>query len=135
MEDEIASNSKIRLWYPSPMVIIMNTTLKKDDNDKWIGWEIRSCMTFSVLILLSRIFDIQKDHDAIMALEYWFLRPLLWDICRLYFLLCSFLKKGIDRDMCDYYHIHFYPGVKRKFYGYMEEVRDMKNFKSIHMRN
>ncbi|KAH0708790.1 hypothetical protein KY284_010217 [Solanum tuberosum] len=64
--DDIEFKDKEIVWLP--MVII-----EKDDNDKWIGWHIRSCMTISVLILLSRIINIQNyqhHHCGINVLVF-----------------------------------------------------------------
>ncbi|KAG5572741.1 hypothetical protein H5410_062507 [Solanum commersonii] len=66
-------------------------------------------MKISVLIQLLRIINIQIDSITIVASMYWFLRPLSWDTCILYFSLSSFLRKK-EIKICGYNPIHFYPG-------------------------
>ncbi|KAG5572745.1 hypothetical protein H5410_062511 [Solanum commersonii] len=100
--DDIEFKDKEIVWLP--MVII-----EKNDNDKWIGWDIRSFMTISILIQLSRIINIQNDRITIVASMYWFLWPLSWDTWMLYFSLNSFLRKK-EIKICGYNPIRFYPG-------------------------
>ncbi|KAG5572787.1 hypothetical protein H5410_062553 [Solanum commersonii] len=130
--DDIEFKDKEILWLP--MLIIMKTTIEKDDNDKSIGWDIRSCMTISVLMLLSSIFDIQNDHITIVASMYWFLRPLSWDTWRLYFSLSSFLRKK-EIKICGYSSIRFYPGGNLGFMVTLKKGKESYKFiKLLHKK-
>ncbi|KAG5572744.1 hypothetical protein H5410_062510 [Solanum commersonii] len=100
--DDIEFKDKEIVW-------LLMVIIEKNDNDKWIGWDIRSCMTISILIQLSRIINIQNDRITIVASMYWFLWPLSWDTWMLYFSLNSFLRKK-EIKICGYNPIRFYPG-------------------------
>ncbi|KAG5572740.1 hypothetical protein H5410_062506 [Solanum commersonii] len=116
--DDIEFKDKEIVW-------LLMVIIEKDDNDKLIGWDIRSCMTISVLKQLSRIISIQNDNITIVASMYWFLRPLLWDTLMLYFSLNSFLRKK-EIKICGYNPIHFYPGA---YVGEVYERWDNIKFK------
>ncbi|KAH0708791.1 hypothetical protein KY284_010218 [Solanum tuberosum] len=58
--DDIEFKDKEIVW-------LLMVIIEKDDSEKCIGWVVRSCMTISVLILLSRIINIQNDHITIVA--------------------------------------------------------------------
>ncbi|KAG5572736.1 hypothetical protein H5410_062502 [Solanum commersonii] len=88
--DGIKFKDKKIVW--PPILIIMNTTFEKDDNDKWIGWDIWSCMKIFSSYISFKDFVIQNDHEVIVASGYWFLWPVSWDTRRLYFSLSCFLN-------------------------------------------
>lgn len=72
-----------------------------------LEWEIRSGVAILALMLLSMLFDIHIVHEVMVASYQ------------------HFSVKERDRDAWECIPVHFYPGGKRKLYGYIWKRRQI----------
>ncbi|XP_019257312.1 PREDICTED: protein SUPPRESSOR OF GENE SILENCING 3-like isoform X3 [Nicotiana attenuata] len=111
-----------------PTVIIVNTVLEKDENDKWIGMgnqELRDYFSSYAAVKTARSSYGPQGHRGISVLIF---ETTPVGYMEAVLLSEQFSGKGSDRDAWEHNPDRFYPGGKRKLYGYMAEKRDMDNF-------
>ncbi|XP_075090135.1 protein SUPPRESSOR OF GENE SILENCING 3-like [Nicotiana tabacum] len=111
-----------------PTVIIMNTVLEKDENDKWIGMgnqELHDYFSSYAAVKDARSSYGPQGHRGMSVLIFEANVVGYMEALRL---SEQFSAKGRDRDAWEHNPDLFYPGGKRKLYGYMTEKRDMDNF-------
>ncbi|MCD9643384.1 protein suppressor of gene silencing [Datura stramonium] len=117
---------KLIMW--PPMVIIMNTMLEKDVNDKWIGMgnqELRDYFSSCTTLKAARSSYGPRGHRGISVLIFEATAVGYMDAL---LLNEQFSEQGRGRDAWERNPVHFYPGGIRKLYGYLAEKRDMENF-------
>ncbi|KAK4376529.1 hypothetical protein RND71_002825 [Anisodus tanguticus] len=122
--DGIEVKDKEIVW--PPMVIIMNTALKKDDNDKWIGMGNQElCDYFSSYAAIKNVKHSYgpRGHRGMSVLVF-----EATAVGYMEHLSEQFSEKGRDRDAWECNPVRFIPGGTRKLYGYMAKKRDMDNF-------
>ncbi|KAH7866270.1 hypothetical protein Vadar_017941 [Vaccinium darrowii] len=110
-----------------PMVIIMNTRLEQDENDKWLG------MGNQELLDSFSSYAAVKARHAYGPQGHRGMSVLIFENSAMGFLEAErlhdhFQKQGTDRDAWDRRPVHFYPGGKRQLYGYMAEKQDLDLF-------
>lgn len=123
--DAIEFKDKEIVW--PPMVIIMNTRLDKDENDKWIGMgnqELLECFSSYAAIKARHSYGPQGHRG--MSL-------LIFEASAVGYIEADrlsehFSENGRDRDAWERCPVRFYPGGKRLLYGYMADKRDIDNF-------
>nr|XP_016509673.1 PREDICTED: protein SUPPRESSOR OF GENE SILENCING 3-like isoform X1 [Nicotiana tabacum] len=111
-----------------PTAIIVNTVLEKDENDKWIGMgnqELRDYFSSYAAVKAARSSYGPQGHRGISVLIF---EATPVGYMEAVLLSEQFSEKGSDRDAWEHNPVLFYPGGKRKLYGYMAEKRDMDNF-------
>lgn len=124
--DGVEYEDKEILW--PPMVIIMNTALAKDDNEKRIGMgnqELREYFSSCTLINSVRHSYGPQGHHGISVLIF---EATAMGYIQAQVLCEQFSVKGRDKDAWECNPVRFYPGGIRKLYGYMAEEKDMENF-------
>ncbi|KAG5604498.1 hypothetical protein H5410_025990 [Solanum commersonii] len=124
--DGVEYEDKEILW--PPMVIIMNTALAKDDNEKRIGMgnqELREYFSSCTLINSVRHSYGPQGHRGISVLIF---EATAMGYIQAQVLCEQFSVKGRDKDAWERNPVRFYPGGIRKLYGYMAEEKDMENF-------
>ncbi|XP_068652306.1 protein SUPPRESSOR OF GENE SILENCING 3 homolog [Aristolochia californica] len=110
-----------------PMVIIRNTLLEKDENEKWIGMGN------------SELLDYFGLHQAVRARHSYGpqghrgITVLLFEASAVGYheaehLHKQFQEQGTDRDAWENRRVLFYPGGKRQLYGYMARKEDLDHF-------
>ncbi|KZV31938.1 protein SUPPRESSOR OF protein 3 [Dorcoceras hygrometricum] len=116
---------KLIVW--PPMVVIMNTRLEKDDNDKWLGMGNQELLDYfgSYSALKARHSYGPQGHRG-MSL-------LIFESSAVGFMEAERLAKHFednnkDRLAWEKNRVPFYPGGKRQLYGYMAEEQDLDNF-------
>ncbi|CAI9108839.1 OLC1v1008537C1 [Oldenlandia corymbosa var. corymbosa] len=110
-----------------PMVVIMNTRLDKDENDKWIGMGNQELLDYfsSFAALKARHSYGPQGHRGISLLIFESSAVGYLEAER----LCKhFEDESRDRDAWERNRAPFYPGGKRQLYGYMAEKRDIDSF-------
>ncbi|KAM0017701.1 putative XS domain, protein SUPPRESSOR OF GENE SILENCING 3 [Helianthus debilis subsp. tardiflorus] len=110
-----------------PMVVIMNTQLEQDDNDKWLGMGNQELLDYfgSYEAVRARHSYGPKGHRGMSVLIFESSAVGYTEAERL---SKHFEDEGTDRDAWDRRPVLFYPGGKRKLYGYMATKRDMDIF-------
>ncbi|KAK9078487.1 hypothetical protein SSX86_002544 [Deinandra increscens subsp. villosa] len=110
-----------------PMVIIMNTLLEQDENDKWLGMGNQELLEYfrSYEAVRARHSYGPKGHRGMSVLIFESSPVGYAEAVRM---SEHFEEEGTDRDAWDRHPIMFYPGGKRKLYGYMATKRDMDIF-------
>lgn len=110
-----------------PMVVIMNTRLEKDDNDKWIGMGNQELLDSfgSYAAVRARHSYGPQGHRGMSV--------LIFEASAVGYLEAERLGKhfsdnGRDRDAWDRYRVPFYPGGNRPLYGYIAEQKDLEDF-------
>ncbi|MBA0657599.1 hypothetical protein Goklo_009879 [Gossypium klotzschianum] len=110
-----------------PMVIIMNTRLQQDDNDKWIGMGNQELLDYfsSYAAVKARHSYGPQGHRG-MSL------PVFESTARGYLeaerLHKHFAEQGTDREAWEHRQVLFYPGGTRQLYGYMANKEDLDIF-------
>ncbi|XP_057777290.1 protein SUPPRESSOR OF GENE SILENCING 3-like [Salvia miltiorrhiza] len=110
-----------------PMVVIMNTKLDKDDNDRWIGMGNQE------------LLDYFSDYSAIRARHSYGpqghrgMSLLIFEASAVGYaeaerLSGHFEVHSRDRFAWNRNKVPFYPGGQRQLYGYMAEKHDMESF-------
>ncbi|KAL6960952.1 Protein SUPPRESSOR [Sarracenia purpurea var. burkii] len=99
-----------------PMVIIMNTRLEKDENDKWTG------MGNQELLDYFSSYDAAKAKHSYGPQGHRGMSVLIFESSAVGFseaerLHNHFQEQGTDREAWDNRRVLFYPGGKRQLYG------------------
>ncbi|KAG9457067.1 hypothetical protein H6P81_001575 [Aristolochia fimbriata] len=110
-----------------PMVIIRNTLLEKDENDKWIGMgnqELLDCFGSYHAVRARHSYGPQ-GHRGISVLIFESSAVGYHEAERLH---KQFQEQGRDRDAWESRPVLFYPGGKRQLYGYLGRKEDLDYF-------
>ncbi|XP_074307861.1 protein SUPPRESSOR OF GENE SILENCING 3-like [Silene latifolia] len=111
-----------------PMVVIMNTLLEQDDNDKWLGMGNQE------------LLDYFKDYAAVRAKHSYGpkghrgMSVLIFDGSAIGYLEAErlhklFLGQGTGRSAWESKRkVLFYPGGKRQLYGFLARKDDLEEF-------
>ncbi|XP_058210721.1 protein SUPPRESSOR OF GENE SILENCING 3-like [Rhododendron vialii] len=110
-----------------PMVVIMNTWLEQDENDKWHG------MGNQELLDSFSSYSPVKARHAYGPQGHRGMSVLIFENSAMGFLEAEslhnhFQEQGTDRDAWDRRPVLFCPGGKRQLYGYMAEKQDLDVF-------
>ncbi|XP_047311589.1 protein SUPPRESSOR OF GENE SILENCING 3-like [Impatiens glandulifera] len=110
-----------------PMVIVMNTVLEKDDNDKWIG------MGNPELLEYFKEYAAVKARHSYGPQGHRGMSVLIFESSAMGYieadrLTTHFIEQGTDREAWGRNPVRFYPGGKRQLYGFMAEKGDLDNF-------
>ncbi|XP_057970103.1 protein SUPPRESSOR OF GENE SILENCING 3 [Malania oleifera] len=110
-----------------PMVIVMNTKLEQDDNDKWLGMGNQELLEYfsSYAAVKARHSYGPQGHRGMSVLIFEASAMGYLEAERLH---KHFEEQGTDRDAWDRRRVPFYPGGKRQLYGYMALKEDMDSF-------
>lgn len=110
-----------------PMVVIMNTQLEQDDNNKWLGMGNQELLDYfgSYQALRARHSYGPRGHRGMSVLIFEASAIGYTEAERL---SKHFEHQGTDRDVWEHRPNLFYPGGKRLLYGYMANQRDMEYF-------
>ncbi|XXG72182.1 hypothetical protein AAC387_Pa07g1335 [Persea americana] len=111
-----------------PMVVVMNTLLEKDENEKWIGG-----------IGDQELLDYFSSYDAVKAQHSYDpqghrgMSVLIFEGSAVGYLEAErlhkhFSDKGTDRDAWEHRRVLFIPGGRRQLYGYIACKKDMNSF-------
>ncbi|KAI3803215.1 hypothetical protein L1987_31364 [Smallanthus sonchifolius] len=122
--NEVVKDKEI-VW--PPMVIIRNTQLEQDENEKWVGMGNPELLDYfgSYEAVKARHSYGPKGHMGMSVLIF---DPSAVGYTEAERLSKHFENEGIDRAAWDHHPILFYPGGKRKLYGYMATKEDMDIF-------
>ncbi|KAJ0488349.1 putative protein SUPPRESSOR OF GENE SILENCING 3 [Helianthus annuus] len=122
--NEVVKDKEI-VW--PPMVVIMNTQLEQDENDKWLGMGNQELLDYfgSYEAVRARHSYGPRGHKGMSVLIFESSAVGYTEADRL---SKHFESEGTDRDAWDRRPILFYPGGKRKLYGYMATKSDMEIF-------
>lgn len=110
-----------------PMVVIRNTRLEQDENDKWVGMGNQELLDYFNSYAASRARHSYgpQGHRGMSVL-------IFEDTARGYLeaerLHKHFAEQGTDRDAWDRRRVLHNPGGKRQLYGYMATKEDMDFF-------
>ncbi|KAJ8563155.1 hypothetical protein K7X08_031607 [Anisodus acutangulus] len=121
--DGIEFKDKEIVW--PPMVIITNTRLDKDENDKWIGMgnqELLECFNSYAAVKARHSYGPQ-GHRGMSVLIFEASAVGYFEADRL---SDHFVENGRDKDAWE--HRRLYPGGNRLLYGYMADKQDIDNF-------
>ncbi|KAF8022990.1 hypothetical protein BT93_F0487 [Corymbia citriodora subsp. variegata] len=110
-----------------PMVVIMNTILEKDENDKWIGMGNQELLDYfnSYQAVKARHAYGPQGHRGMSILIFESSPRGFFEAERLHKL---FQDQGTDRNAWDRRGALFHPGGKRQLYGYMARKEDLDIF-------
>ncbi|CAH1426852.1 unnamed protein product [Lactuca virosa] len=122
--NEVVKDKEI-VW--PPMVVIMNTQLEQDENDKWLGMGNQELLDYfgSYEAVRARHSYGPKGHRGMSVLIFESSAVGYTEAERL---SKHFEHQGTDRDAWDHRRILFYPGGKRQLYGYLATKRDLDFF-------
>ncbi|KAK1276179.1 Protein SUPPRESSOR OF GENE SILENCING 3 [Acorus gramineus] len=110
-----------------PMVVVMNTLLERDDNEKWIG------MGNQELLEYFHTYPAIKARHSYGPHGHRGMSLLIFEASAIGYLEAErlhkhFAEQGTDRDAWDRRRQLFYQGGKRQLYGYMATKEDMNVF-------
>ncbi|ONK59455.1 uncharacterized protein A4U43_C08F6600 [Asparagus officinalis] len=110
-----------------PMVVIMNTLLEKDDNDKWIGMGNQELVDYfsDYTVLRARHSYGPNGHRGMSVLIFEQSATGYMEAERLH---KQFVDEGRDRDAWERYRMPFYHGGQRQLYGFLARKEDMDTF-------
>ncbi|GMI92843.1 SUPPRESSOR OF GENE SILENCING 3 [Hibiscus trionum] len=110
-----------------PMVIIMNTRLDQDDNEKWIGMGNQELLDYfsSYAAAKARHSYGPQGHRGMSLLIFESTARGYLEAERLH---KHFADQGTDREAWERRRVLFYPGGKRQLYGYMASKEDLDSF-------
>ncbi|KAE8673927.1 SGS3 [Hibiscus syriacus] len=110
-----------------PMVIIMNTRLEQDENDKWIGMGNQELLDYfsSYAAVRARHSYGPQGHRGMSILIFESTARGYLEAERLH---KHFDEQGTHREAWDRRRVLFYPGGKRQLYGYMAIKEDLDSF-------
>lgn len=111
-----------------PMVVVMNTKLEKDDNDKWIGMGNQELVEYfsPYLPVKARHSYGPQGHRGMSVLIFEPSAKGYLDAERLH---KHFIEQRTDRDAWNRVGRNlFYPGGKRQLYGFMALKEDLDIF-------
>ncbi|KAH7865105.1 hypothetical protein Vadar_002346 [Vaccinium darrowii] len=110
-----------------PMVVIMNTKLEQDENEKWLGMGNQELLdSFSSYAAVKARHSYGPQGHRGMSV-------LIFESSAMGFLEAErlhnhFQEQGKDRDAWDRGAVYFSPGGKRQLYGYMARKQDLDHF-------
>ncbi|KAH6808272.1 hypothetical protein C2S51_029380 [Perilla frutescens var. frutescens] len=110
-----------------PMVIIMNTRLDKDDNEKWIGMGNQELLDYfsGYSAVKARHSYGPQGHRGMSLLIF---EASAVGYAEAERLSKHFEDKNRDRSAWHRNKVPFYPGGQRQLFGYMAEESDMEYF-------
>ncbi|KAJ6744535.1 PROTEIN SUPPRESSOR OF GENE SILENCING 3 [Salix purpurea] len=110
-----------------PMVIVMNTRLEQDDNDKWLGMGNQELLDYfsGYAAVKSRHSYGPQGHRGMSILIFESSARGYLEAERLH---KHFAEQGTDRNAWDRRRVLFYKGGKRQLYGYMALKEDLDLF-------
>ncbi|KAI4336429.1 hypothetical protein L6164_014958 [Bauhinia variegata] len=110
-----------------PMVVIQNTQLEQDENDKWLGMGNQELIDYfsSYAATKARHSYGPQGHRGISVLIFETSARGYLEAERLH---KHFAEQGTDRDAWFNRRIYFLPGGKRQLYGYMATKEDLDFF-------
>ncbi|GJS84671.1 protein suppressor of gene silencing 3 [Tanacetum coccineum] len=122
--NEVVKDKDI-VWPPS--VVIMNTKLEQDENDRWLGMGNQELLDYfgSYQAVRARHAYGPRGHRGMSLLIFETSAVGYTEAERL---SKHFEDQGTDRDAWEHHPQLFYPGGKRQLYGYMATKRDMDIF-------
>ncbi|KAH7866326.1 hypothetical protein Vadar_018895 [Vaccinium darrowii] len=109
------------------MVVIMNTKLEQDENEKWLGMGNQELLdSFSSYAAMKARHSYGPQGHRGMSV-------LIFESSAMGFLEAErlhnhFQEQGKDRDAWDRGAVRFCPGGKRQLYGYMAQKQDLDHF-------
>ncbi|KAJ0090887.1 hypothetical protein Patl1_14794 [Pistacia atlantica] len=114
-----------------PMVVILNTKLEKDENDKWIGMGNQELLAYfsSYAAVKARHSYGPQGHRGISVLIFENSAGGYLEAERLH---KHFSEQGTDREAWNHRQVLFLPGGKRQLYGFMALKEDLVFLISIH---
>ncbi|KVI01288.1 hypothetical protein Ccrd_020425 [Cynara cardunculus var. scolymus] len=110
-----------------PMVIIMNTQLKQDEKEKWLGMGTQELLDYfdSYEAVRARHSFGPEGHRGMSVLIFETSAVGYLEAERL---SKHFERQGLDRNAWDHHPNLFHPGGKRQLHGYMATERDLDIF-------
>ncbi|EOX92791.1 XS domain-containing protein / XS zinc finger domain-containing protein-related isoform 1 [Theobroma cacao] len=110
-----------------PMVMIMNTQLEQDENDKWIGMGNQELLDYfsSYAAVKARHSYGPHGHRGMSVLIFESTARGYLEAERLH---KHFAEQGTDREAWERRRVLFHPGGKRQLYGYMAIKEDLDSF-------
>ncbi|XP_077231860.1 protein SUPPRESSOR OF GENE SILENCING 3 homolog [Tasmannia lanceolata] len=110
-----------------PMVVIMNTRLEKDENDKWIG------MGNQELVDYFSSYDAVKARHSYGPQGHRGMSVLIFEGSLMGYLEAErldrhFSEQRMDREAWERHPVLFYQGGQRQLYGYMACKKDLDCF-------
>ncbi|XP_052192935.1 protein SUPPRESSOR OF GENE SILENCING 3 [Diospyros lotus] len=110
-----------------PMVVIMNTRLNLDDNEKWTGMGNQELLNYfsSYAAVKARHSYGPQGHRGMSVLIFENSAIGYLEAERLH---SHFKEEGTDREAWERNRVLFRPGGQRQLFGYMAEKRDLDNF-------
>ncbi|KAI3462340.1 hypothetical protein Pfo_019003 [Paulownia fortunei] len=110
-----------------PMVVIMNTKLERDENEKWIG------MGNQELLDYFSAYSAVKARHSYGPQGHRGMSVLIFEASAVGYAEAERLSKHFedncrDRLAWERNRVQFYAGGKRQLYGYMAEKQDMDDF-------
>ncbi|KAG8642393.1 protein SUPPRESSOR OF GENE SILENCING 3 isoform X2 [Manihot esculenta] len=110
-----------------PMVIIMNTRLEQDENDKWIGMGNQELLDYfsGYAAAKARHSYGPQGHRGMSILIFESSARGYLEAERLH---KHFADQGTDRNAWDRRRVLFHPGGNRQLYGYMAVKEDLDIF-------
>ncbi|RWR92713.1 protein SUPPRESSOR OF GENE SILENCING 3 [Cinnamomum micranthum f. kanehirae] len=110
-----------------PMVVIMNTLLEKDENDKYIG------MGNQELLEYFDTYNAVKARHSYGPRGHRGMSVLIFELSAVGYLEAErlhkhFQEQGTDREAWARHPVLFYPGGQRQLYGYLACKNDMDIF-------
>uniref|UniRef100_A0A1D1XZ20 Protein SUPPRESSOR OF GENE SILENCING 3 n=1 Tax=Anthurium amnicola TaxID=1678845 RepID=A0A1D1XZ20_9ARAE len=110
-----------------PMVVVMNTILEQDENDKWIGMGNQELLEYfqSYLAEKARHSYGPQGHRGVSVLIFEASAIGYMEAERLH---KHFVDEGRDREAWQGRRVLFYPGGKRQLYGFLAHKEDLDYF-------
>ncbi|KAG2615259.1 protein SUPPRESSOR OF GENE SILENCING 3 homolog isoform X1 [Panicum virgatum] len=110
-----------------PMVIVMNTLLEKDDDDKWKGMGNQELLDYfgEYAATKARHSYGPAGHRGISVLIFESSAVGYMEAERLH---RHFITQGTDRNTWQLRRVPFVPGGKRQLYGFLANREDMESF-------
>ncbi|PPR88871.1 hypothetical protein GOBAR_AA31813 [Gossypium barbadense] len=110
-----------------PMVMIMNTRLEQNENDKWIGMGNQELLDYfsSYAAVKARHSYGPQGHRGMSVLIFESTARGYLEAERLH---KHFAEQGTHREAWEQRRVLFYPGGKRQLYGYMAMKEDLDSF-------
>ncbi|KAL3729140.1 hypothetical protein ACJRO7_033695 [Eucalyptus globulus] len=122
---KVEEKDKDIVW--PPMVVVMNTILKKGENDKWIGMGNQELLDYfsSYQAVKARHAYGPQGHRGMGILIFESSPRGFFEAVGLH---NHFIGQGTGRNAWDRGGALFLPGGKRQLYGYMAEKQDLDIF-------
>ncbi|KAJ1265164.1 hypothetical protein BS78_08G058800 [Paspalum vaginatum] len=110
-----------------PMVIVRNTWLEKDDNDKWKGMGNEELLDYFGEYAATRARHAYGPfgHRGMSVLIFESSAVGYMEAERLH---RHFVTQGTDRNAWEVRRVRFVPGGKRQLYGFLANKEDMESF-------